>query len=104
MAQNNDATVDSLAELAGTGFHAANVETLDERLPLERYTVGGASFVAGPRDDRPGRSDHGDGRLLNTSSEGSSTTKTFEVGDLLVEIEGDYQPDATSPRLRVTEK
>ncbi|GGL73516.1 hypothetical protein [Halocalculus aciditolerans] len=99
-----EASFDDLADLAGTGWHAAEVEILNEKLPLKRYTVDNATFVAGPRDDRPGREDNGDGRHLGTNSEGSSTTQRFDVdGKYLVETETDYQPGATSPRMRVSE-
>lgn len=91
----------ALDDLKGTGWHAAEVEAIDEQLPLERYTVDDTEFVAGPADDRPGRDDHGDGKHLTTESEGSSTVQTFAVGSLLVDVERDSQPDATSPRLRV---
>lgn len=101
---NTDATNAKLAELAGSGWNKADVDVLDERLPVEQYHVDDVTFTAGPRDDRPGRNDHGDGRHLDTSSEGSSTVKRFAVDELIVEIETDSQPGATSPRLRVTEQ
>lgn len=107
MAEQNattDDTYDNLAELAGTGWHDADVERDGPASLIERYSVGDVEFVAGPRDDRPGRSDHGDGRHLGSDEEGSSRTHHYALNDLVIDIEADYQPGTTSPRLRVREQ
>lgn len=94
----------NLSDLVGEGWKEAEVETLDDRGPIERYSVGEAEFIAGPGDGREGRTGLGEGVFLGVDDEGSSKTMHFGLGSWVVDIERDYQPGAVSPRMRVRER